>query len=166
MNKEKLFAILGIGLMAIGGIMLILVYCDVVTFPFAGWVSCILIGIGSFFGGMYNSIENKKTSLFKLLVCMAAADGKITPEELMIIGEYAKQFDVNEKRFNAIVEEVEKGFDIVIPEDTSEKEKNIKALVRMANADGNIDDKELALIKEVAKKYGLSESFVDKLVNI
>ena len=165
MNKDNLSAILGIGLMVIGVIMLILVCFDVVVFPFAGWIPWILMAIGGYFGGMYNNKEEQKTSLFKLLVCVAGADGKITPDEITTLGEYAKQFDINEKRFMAIVQDVDDGkLNFAIPDDTSEKEKNIKALVKMAGADGDIDDKELALIKEIASKYGLSESFVDKLV--
>ncbi len=98
MSKEKVFAVLGIGLMVIGIIMLILVYVNVLSFPFAGWIPWILIAIGAFLGGIYNNLENQKTSLFKLLVCTAGADGKITPEDLSTLGEYAKQFDINEKR--------------------------------------------------------------------
>lgn len=37
-------------------------------------------------------------------------------------------------------------------------------LLLIASADGNIDNNELAIIKEVAGKFGLGESFVDKLV--
>lgn len=34
----------------------------------------------------------------------------------------------------------------------------------MANADGQIDSKELALIKEIAKRYSLGEDYVDSLI--
>ena len=51
-----------------------------------------------------------------------------------------------------------------IPEDQEDREKQIKALVNMARADGSVDDNELELIKEVASKFGLGKSFVDKLV--
>ena len=110
-------------------------------------------------------MENQKVSLFQLLVLVACADGEASAEEMQIIIEHAKQFGISGKRFNAIVKQVGEGkIQFEVPDKMEEREKNVRALVKMAKADGNIDANELQIIKNVASKYGISESFVDKLV--
>jgi uncharacterized tellurite resistance protein B-like protein len=163
--EQKHYWILAIGLMIIGFVWVILTWTDVIDFLFADWIGWIVIAIGVYFGNIANSIENSKVSLFQLLVLVACADGNLSDTESRQIGEYAKQFDISGKRLEAIVKQVTEGkVQFMIPETTEEREKNIKALVKMANADGKIDANELQLIKNVAEKYGINESFVDKLV--
>lgn len=136
-----------------------------INFPLADWIGWIVGAVGGYFGQIYHSLESKKVSLFQLLVLVACADGDASAEEIKQINEYAKQFDISGKRYESIVKGVAEGkIQFPIPEEIDERKKNIKALVKMANADGNIDSKELALIKEVAKKYSLGEDFVDSLI--
>ena len=117
------------------------------------------------FFNIYNKFETERVSLFQLLVLVACADGEVTDKERQIIGEYAQKFDISGKRLEAILKEVSDGkLQFAIPDKMEEREKNIRALVKIANADGNIDANELQLIKNVTKQYGMNESFVDKLV--
>ena len=163
--KAKLYAILGVALAIIAVVLFVLYLFNVVNFPLADWLAYFLFIIGGVLVGISEKLSNQNESLFKQLIYVAAADGNLTQEELMTIGQYAKQFGVSESKLKTISEELKKGqFQLVIPEKTSDKEKNIKAMIKMANADGNIDSKELALIKEVAKKYSLGEDFVDSLI--
>ena len=163
--KENTYAILACVLMVLGLVLVILAWTNVINFPLADWIGWIVGAVGGYFGQIYNSLESKKVSLFQLLVLVACADGDASAEEIKQINEYAKQFDISGKRYESIVKEVAEGkVQFPIPEEIDERKKNIKALVKMANADGNIDSKELALIKEVAKKYSLGEVFVDSLI--
>ncbi len=163
--KENFYFGVGIAAAAVAIVLMVLDGFNIWTFPFV-WVVIVVLGIiFSICSSIGNNMENQKVSLFQLLVLVACADGEASVEEMQIIMEYAKQFGISGKRFNAIVENVDKGkVQFVVPDKLEEKEKNVRALVKMAKADGNIDAKELTLIKEVAKRYGLSESFVDNLV--
>ena len=163
--KENFYFGVGITAAVVAIVLVVLDLFNIWTFPFV-WVVIMVLGvILSICLSIGNKMENQKVSLFKLLVLVACADGEISAEELKTIQEYAHQFDISGKRFEAIVKDAVEGKgQFTIPDDSSEKEMNIRALVKMASADGNIDNKELALIKEIANKYGLSESFVDKLL--
>lgn len=163
--KSNTYLFLGIALIIAAIVLLALVWLDIVSFPFAGWVPWIMGAIGASLLGVVFNEESQKTSLFKLLVAVAAQDGKITEEEKENIIGYANQFGIKDKQLEAILKEVGSGkFDVAVPDNQADKEKNIKALVKMANCDGHIDSKELKLIKNVASHYGLSESFVDSLI--
>ena len=163
--KENSYFILAIVFLVPAVVLLALVGFDVVSFPFAGWIPWILGAIGYYFFATANKLEENKTSLFKLLVAVAAIDGDLSEEEGKRIGEYAKQFDIKGDRLKALIESVLEGkATFSVPDDQDEKENNIRALVKIANSDGHIDSKELKLIKDVASKYGLSEGFVDRLL--
>lgn len=108
---------------------------------------------------------DEKTSLFVLLACVACADGECSKDEGKVLAEYAKKFDIDGNRFTATFEDIEKGNLVFsIPKDNSEKESNIKALIELAKVGGVIAANEIAFIKEVAKKYELSETFVDNMI--
>lgn len=163
--KENLYLGVGATAAVVAIVLMILDGFEIWTFPFV-WVVIFVLGIiFSICFGIYNKMENQKVSLFQLLVLVACADGEASTEEMQIIMEHAKLFGISGERFNAIVKQAGEGkIQFVIPDKTEEREKNVRTLVKMAKADGNVDTNELALIKEVAKKYGLSENFVDKLV--
>ena len=52
MKDNKLFLFGGIGLMLIAGIMLVLIWLDVVSFPFDVWVAAFLLAFG---GGLFKA---------------------------------------------------------------------------------------------------------------
>lgn len=163
--KENFYLGAGIAAAAVAIVLMVLDGFNIWTFPFV-WVVIVVLGIiFSICLGIGNNMENQKVSLFQLLVLVACADGEASAEEMQIIMEHAKQFGISGKRFNAIVEQAGEGkVQFVVPDKMEEREKNIRTLVKMGKADGNIDANELTLIKEVAKRYGLSENFVDNLV--
>lgn len=163
--KENFYFGVGITAGVVAIVLVILNFFEIWTFPFV-WVVIVVLGIiFSICGSIGNKMENQKVSLFQLLVLVACADGEASAEEMQIIMEHAKQFGISGKRFNAIVKQVDEGkIQFVVPDKMEEREKNVRALVKMAKADGNIDANELQIIKNVASKYGISESFVDKLV--
>ena len=163
--KENFLLCVGITAAVVAIVLMVLDFFNIWTFPFA-WVVIIVLGIiFSTCFGIGNNMEKQKVSLFQLLVLVACADGEASAEEMQIIMEHAKQFGISGERFNAIVKQAGEGkVQFVVPDKMEEREKNIRALVKMANANGSIDENELQLIKNVANKYGISESFVDKLL--
>ena len=94
----------------------------------------------------------------------------MTDKESAILASYAQQFGVTQKQAETIQEEINKEIasgqiSMFVPSDMSEREKNIKALVKMAKVDGKIDPNEEELIKSLAiKHYGIDESYVNKLL--
>lgn len=163
--KLNTYAIIACALMVLGLVWVILAWTNVINFPLADWIGWIVMAVGGYFFQIYNSLESKNVSLFQLLVLVACADGEASAEELKQINEYGKLFDISGKRFEAIVKEATEGkVQFPIPEEIDERKKNVKALIKMANADGQIDSKELALIKEVAKRYSLGEDYVESLI--
>lgn len=52
MKEDKLFLFGGIALMLIGAILLVLIWLDVVSFPFDVWAAVILAALG---GGLFKA---------------------------------------------------------------------------------------------------------------
>lgn len=164
MNEDK-FGIIGVIIMILGFILAVLSWFNVELFPFSGIVGWILATIGGFIGGYYSNKASKKISLFKLIVAVVSVDGKVTDEEKNALSVMAKKLGVNEKLFMQIIKDISSGnTSFAIPDDTEEKEKNIRTLVKIAKVDGRVSKEEESFIKDIAKKFGLSESFVDKLI--
>lgn len=164
MDEDKL-SIIGVVIMIIGIILAVLSWFNVEPFPFSGIVGWLLLSLGGFIGGYYSNKVGKKTSLFKLIAVVVLADGKVTDEEKNALAVMAKKLGISEKRFMETIKEITSGNNsFAIPDDTEEKEKNIRTLVKIAKVDGRISKEEESFIKDIAKKFGLSESFVDKLI--
>lgn len=146
-------------------VILLLDLFNIWTFPFA-WVvywglyfACIaLVPLGI-------KMQNNIVSLYQLLVMTAFADKELSSDEEKKIEKYAKQFGISAKLQASMHILLANGKSCTeVPENEKTRKKHIKKIIEIANADGNIDDEELAFIKAVAKKYGLSENFVDTLV--
>lgn len=164
MKENFLFGV-AIVAFAVALVLLILDGFNIWTFPFVWLVIFVLGLIGSICFTISNNAENQKVSLFQLLVLVACADSEASAEEMQVLMEHAKRLGISGERFNAIVKQVDEGkIQFVVPDKIEERENNIRALVKMAKADGNIDTNELAIIKEVSNKYGLSKSFIDRLI--
>jgi uncharacterized tellurite resistance protein B-like protein len=167
---KKIYLFGGIIFIVMTILSFVMVIIDKWTFPFAGWLPWIFLALGS---ACFMSIEKEEkngSSLLKLLFYTAVADGKLTDEEAAILASYANQFGLSQKQAEAIQEEINKEvangkISMFVPSDMSEREKNIKALVKMAKVDGKIDPNEEELIKSLAiKHYGIDESYVNKLL--
>ena len=153
--------VLGI-VLAILGVVTLLVYyfTDLMNWNIFGWFSWLLVGIGYW---MANSSEDND-SLFKLLVCVAAADGELSPEEGAMLATFAQKLGISNKAASKMIEECFNNPIFKIPDSEDKKKKQLNALIEMAKADGRVDDGELKVIKLVAQKYGFSESYVDQRI--
>lgn len=137
----------------------------IVDFFALDWIAYFLFLVGVALVGASSKMRTQNTSLFKLMFCVAAADGQLTPSEIQLLQESSKKFGISESKFQEIAKELSDGkYSFAVPEDQKDRENQIKALVSMAKADGCVDNNELEIIKEVASKFGLGESFVDNLV--
>ena len=157
---------LSAGLTAICFIALVLTWFNLINFPFAGFIFSVLTCIGLALGQVYMNEVTLGESLFRLLVFVSDVDDEISSEEKIILKKYAKKIGIKEEKINDVVKEVRSdNFNVSVPNDDNKKKKQIKALVKMASADGVIDDKEIQLIKLIAYQFNLSESDVDELLN-
>ena len=153
--------VLGIVLAILGVVTLLVYYAtDLMNWNIFGWFSWLLVGIAYW---MTNSTTENDT-LFKLLVCVAAADGELSPEEGAMLATYAQKLGISNKAASKLIEECSNNPSFAIPNSEDKKKKQLNALIEMAKADGKVDDDELKFIKQVAQKYGFSESYVDQRI--
>ena len=165
MNKANFYGVCGIVLAVAGVVLFILYLFNIVDFFALDWIAYFLFIIGSTLVGVSSKMSNQNVSLFKLMFCVAIADGQLSPDEIQLLQQSAKKFGISDSKFKEIAKDLEEGkYHFAVPEDRDDREKQIKSLVKIARADGNIDNNELAIIKEVAGKFGLGESFVDSLI--
>lgn len=153
-------------LMIAGAVTLILYFfTDLMNWNVFGWLSWLLIGIG---GWLMTSLDADE-GLYKNMICMTMADGKISSEEKHMLISYGQKLGISPKKAGKLLEELIKQastgeVQLFIPDDEDKKKEHIKTLVEIAKSDGKIKDEELDFIKEIAQKYGLSDSFVANLL--
>lgn len=135
-------------------------FTDLMNWNVFGWLSWLLIAIG----GWLMSSTDENDSLFKLLVAVAAADGEISPKENAMLFTYAQKFGISNKAVGKLIKEFGENPQINIPDSEDKKKKQLNALIEMAKADGKVDADELEIIKEIAQKFGFSESYVDQRI--
>ncbi len=109
--------------------------------------------------------EEADKGLLKLMMSVAAQDGKLDIEETKIVAATAQRIGISQKEVEKIVEEFSKGeVKFTIPESDKTKKEHIRELVKIMKADGDIDDKELKIVKQVAEQYGLGRNYVDQFI--
>ena len=134
-------------------------------FPFCSWAGCILFMAGSWLAMKGENAEEADKGLLKLMMSVAAQDGKLDIEETKIVAATAQRIGISQKEVEKIVEEFSKGeVKFTIPESDKTKKEHIRELVKIMKADGDIDDKELKIVKQVAEQYGLGRNYVDQFI--
>jgi uncharacterized tellurite resistance protein B-like protein len=105
-----------------------------------------------------------KLAHFRNLVSLSAADGKVEELERVALAKIAYENDIPLDRLNVMLERANE-YKYLIPQDSSEKEKQLDDMIRLALVDGEFSPAERELINTVSEKLGFSPSALEKLID-
>jgi len=92
---------------------------------------------------------------FKNLVLIANADGVVTAEETKLLNRIGKNIGLNEVQIKSIVENPSQ-FSVIPPVSKIERLEQMVQLIKMMQADGDIDAHEYNLLELLAIKLGFN----------
>jgi uncharacterized tellurite resistance protein B-like protein len=108
--------------------------------------------------------ETLKKNHLKNLVAIAMADGRLDKLEKEFLIEKAYNLGFSKKEIDEIL--YDSTIDSVIVEGSPEEREEILAdAILMTVIDGNVDDKEMLFIKELAANFKFSQKYINKLVD-
>ncbi|MCS7017578.1 MAG: TerB family tellurite resistance protein [Cytophagales bacterium] len=118
----------------------------------------------SFFKNLFSSAETKRRkSHIMNLLSVAAADGKITREEIDYLAYVAEKIYMPREEFIDVIKNPQ---DVIFypPESNRERLDQLYDLVGMMMIDGHIDQDEIIRCKMFAQKLGFKSSVIDAIV--
>jgi tellurite resistance protein len=137
--------------------------------------SWVLESITAFTGSRVNAARvspvsgNSGASPDILLLAMAGvmhADGKMDPEEIRTLEDFASHRGISRERLDVILATVsENGEGIPAPHNSAEAMEILRAMIRMSLSDGTIDGGEKSVLEAYARKAGLSGGAVSSEIN-
>jgi len=105
-----------------------------------------------------------KLAHFRNLISISAADGKIEELERVALAKIAYEHDIPLERLNVMLQRAHE-YKYIVPQNTSEKEKQLTDMIELALVDGEFSPAERELINTVGEKLGLSHVELEKLIS-
>ena len=104
--------------------------------------------------------------LFKNLMVMAAADGKLTGEEIEFLVTRAERWGITDAQVNEAIENAKQiDPDVVMPESKEEAVEMLRLWIRTMAADGEIAEEERRLFAVAAVKLGITPQELDDIID-
>lgn len=101
------------------------------------------------------SLEVRDYALNNMMV-VANADGIIQDEERIFLIDTAKAMGYNSKKIIELFNQIKPGgLSLKMPQDEKQRAKVLKLMTKIANADGDFNEKEKAILAEAEKMIGL-----------
>jgi uncharacterized tellurite resistance protein B-like protein len=104
-----------------------------------------------------------KLEHFRNLVSLSAADGKIDEIERVALTKIAYEQGIPLDRLNVMLDRAHE-YKYLIPQNHTEKEKQLEQMVELALVDGDFAPAELDLIEMVAEKLGIAREQLDQII--
>jgi uncharacterized tellurite resistance protein B-like protein len=116
------------------------------------------------FTDLFESGEHKRNlGHFASIANMAAASGKLTPDEEKLLMRFARKLDISESEYIEVLKNPKK-YPINPPNDADKRLERMHDLFKMIFADNTIDDQERHLIEKYAIGLGYTEPLAAKLI--
>jgi len=109
-------------------------------------------------------LDPVKLAHFRNLISISAADGKIEELERVALSKIAYENGIPIDRLNVMLQRANE-YQYIVPQDSSEKEKQLTDMVQLALVDGEFSPAERELINAVSEKLGLTQSALEKLID-
>jgi uncharacterized tellurite resistance protein B-like protein len=109
-------------------------------------------------------LDQVKLAHFRNLISLSAADGKIEDLERVALSKIAYENGIPLDRLNLMLDRANE-YQYLIPQDNSEKEKQLDDMIRLALVDGDFSPAERELINTVSERLGFPHSSLEKLIN-
>jgi tellurite resistance protein len=106
-----------------------------------------------------------KLAHFRNLISLSAADGKIEELERVALSKIAYENGIPLDRLNLMLDRANE-YQYLIPQDTSDKEKQLDDMIRLALVDGEFSPAERELINTVSERLGFSKPALDRLIEL
>jgi len=107
--------------------------------------------------------EKERLSHIKNLIALTLADGKVDPTEVAVITAVASRENISPDKVKELMQHPDRA-SFVIPDSNDKKLEYLQDMVLLMMSDGDIDDKELALCKIVAIKFGYRHEVIDAML--
>jgi hypothetical protein len=108
---------------------------------------------------------HRKDSL-RYLLLMAAVDGRLDREELMLLTDRALLWGVTDDEFEAILDEASAGTtELLLPITHDEKMRTLVSMIDMMAADGHVTDQEKLLFAKLAIHMNISNTQVEEIID-
>jgi uncharacterized tellurite resistance protein B-like protein len=106
----------------------------------------------------------KKLAFFQNLVILAAADGRLTPDESELLLQLGNRLGLKSEEVQPIADNLGL-LSFVVPADGLQRTLELQTLVQMMLQDGQIDPREYGLCMEYANRIGYSKEILDEMVS-
>jgi uncharacterized tellurite resistance protein B-like protein len=106
-----------------------------------------------------------KLQHFRNLVSLSAADGKIEELERVALSKIAYEQGIPLERLNLMLDRAHE-YAYLIPQNHTEKEKQLEEMIKLAMVDGEFAKAERELIATVAEKFGFSKKQLDEMIKL
>lgn len=104
-----------------------------------------------------------KLEHFRNLVSLSAADGKIEEVERVALMKIAYELGIPLERLNIMLNKADE-YKYLIPQNHTEREKQLEQMMELALIDGYFAPAERELISMVAEKLGFSQIELDEVI--
>ena len=109
-------------------------------------------------------IDPTKLEHFRNLVSLSAADGKIEDVERVALSKIAYEQGIPLDRLNVMLNRADE-YKYLIPQNLTEREKQLQQMIDLALIDGHFAPAELELIVMVGEKLGFSKEELDQILS-
>jgi uncharacterized tellurite resistance protein B-like protein len=109
------------------------------------------------------ALDPIKLEHFRNLVSLSAADGKIEDVERVALSKIAYEQGIPLDRLNVMLTHASE-YVYLIPQNQTEKEKQLEEMLQLAYVDGDFSPAERELIVMVSEKLGFSKEDLEKII--
>ena len=115
--------------------------------------------------GLFKSKEEKaRLSNMKNIIAVSMADGQRGEDELTLIALAAARDNISEEDVEKMLKRKDK-IKLTVPETDELKMRFLTDMVILMMIDGQMNDRELALCKNAATRFGYSSEVIDNLAS-
>lgn len=107
---------------------------------------------------------NPELEHFRNLISLSVADGKIEDIERVALSKIAYDRGIPPDRMNIMLSRANE-YTYLIPQNHTEREKQLEEMIKFALVDGEFSVAELDLIHMVGEKLGFTKSEIEERVN-
>lgn len=113
---------------------------------------------------LYNHSEKRRNlAHFAAIATLAAVDGEVNSQEMVLLRSFAHKLDISEKEFKEVMKKSNKY--PIDPQNSSEKRlERLFDLFKIIFADNDFDNDEMVLLKKYAIGLGYTSEKADRII--
>jgi uncharacterized tellurite resistance protein B-like protein len=109
--------------------------------------------------------EHIKRSILATLMKLSTADRKITEQEFLFIKDISRRIGIMESELEGIIKEYDQLI-LKIPKDEQARMSILYYLLFLMKIDGEANEEEQKLVKEIGFRLGFRTQMVDNMINV